>query len=321
MSSESSESGKLLALSLYKPAWQYYIKYERFLTELNHPFRSRVDFVSDEKMVLEEKDILSYKAIVFFHHDPLKQLYPEAYEYAKRIEAICDRNGICFLNRPDALSTSAKSVQLGLLAKSGFNVAEAKTFKTWEELLSDKDRNYPLFVRYEYGHDSLGEAVSGPFFSLDEVAKAEPWRRDKWFKKEHFDGLVAIEWKDTRSADGYFRKYRVFVFGDTVMHGQLQISNHWFVHSNNAFKEECFQKETVGFLLGDCSSNEKEVFLKVNKALGLDFSAVDYSFSKDGKIIVWEANPHPSLGEWAEHEPFKTQFTNSLSAFYNSQIE
>jgi len=321
MSSESSETGKLLALSLYEPAWQYYIKYKRFTTDLNHPFRSRVDFIADGKMALEEKDILPYKAVVFFHHDPLKQLYPEAYEYAKRIELICDRNGIRFLNRPDALSASAKSVQLGLLAKGGFNVAEAETFKTWEEFLFDKERAYPLFVRYEYGHDSLGEAVSGPFFSRDEVVKAEPWKHDKWLKKEHFDGLVAIAWKDTRSVDGCFRKYRVFVFGDTVMRGPLQISNHWFVHGNNSLKEECFQKEGDDFLFGECSSDEKETFLKANKTLGLDFSAIDYSFSKDGKIILWEANPHPSLGEWAEHEPFKTRFTNALSAFYNSQLE
>ena len=76
------------------------------------------------------------------------------------------------------------------------------------------------------------------------------------------------------------------------------------------------------FWKAGCSSvpgvygKEKIFFSSINRALGLDFSAVDYSYTKDGEIVIWEVNPHPSLGTWAEAEKFKTMFVNRLSKYY-----
>lgn len=316
----SSDRKKMLALMLYEPLWQYYVKYKRFLEELKHPFLANVEFHTDEQMNIREETVLKYGAVSFFYHDSLKQLYPEAYSYAKRIEDICKRHDIPFLNKPDALSDSAKSIQLKLLAENGFKAAQVYPFANWKELLENEEMRYPIFIRYDCGHDSLGEGYSEPFHSREELLASKIWEQRKWEKTEHLDGLVAVGWLDTRSEDGLYRKYRVFAFGDAVLRGPLQISDQWFVHGNNALREEAFQKEAEQFLAGEFSAEEKQYFLRVNNALGLDFSAIDYSYQLDGKIVIWEANPHPSLGEWAENEPFKTKFTNNLSRFYNSRL-
>ena len=34
------------------------------------------------------------------------------------------------------------------------------------------------------------------------------------------------------------------------------------------------------------------------RALELDFAAIDYSRKPDGSLVLWEANPHPSLPVW-----------------------
>lgn len=305
---------------LYEPPWQYYVKYKRFLHELSHPFASYIDFYIDKNMGIGEDVLAKYKAVAFFYHDPLKQLYPPIYEYAKKIQVACVRNNISFLNDPDSLSLSTKSIQLALLAQHGFKVAKAYSFEEWHELLDNKSLIYPLFVRYDCGHDSLGEGYSGPFYSQEELENSSTWEGRTWKESKHLKGFVAIEWLDTRSPDGLYRKYRVFVFGDYVIRGPLQISRHWFVHGNNVLSNDKMRQEAECFLLGECSKEEESYFLNVNEVLGLDFSAIDYSYDASGKVVIWEANPHPSLGDWAENNLFKSKFTENLSHFYNSKI-
>ena len=39
-----------------------------------------------------------------------------------------------------------------------------------------------------------------------------------------------------------------------------------------------------------------EVFQRVRRGLGLDFLAIDYSYDRQGKPVIWEINVLPGLG-------------------------
>lgn len=304
---------KILAVMVYEPPWQYYVKYKRFLSELNHPFKKKIDFYIDDSLTFNPDVFRGYGAVVFFYHDPLKQLYPDVYKYAKKIENYCLLNEIAFINRPDALSLSSKSDQLRLMRTNGFNVANAFPFKKWDEIFENDTLRYPIFIRYNAGHDSLAEGFSQIFYSKDELRNSKELKEKKWKESEYLKGKVAVEWIDTKSVDNLYYKYRVFVFGSTVLRGPVQVSSHWCVHANNTIKSKNDNQDQVGTCV---YGKEKVFFSSINRALGLDFSAVDYSYTKDGEIVIWEANPHPSLGTWAEAEKFKTIFVNRLSKYY-----
>lgn len=306
---------KLLALMPYEPPWQYYVKYRRFLGELKHPFLRKVDFLVDETLSVGNNTLKHYKAVVFFYHDPLEALYPKIYRYAKRVEQECFRMGITMINRPDPLSWSVKSIQLDILAKNGFSVAKIYKLRDIDDLLSNPEVQYPIFLRYDAGHDSLGQNYRGPFFSLDELRKSD-LDKSIWNRTEHLDGVVALRWIDTRGKDGLYRKYRVFVFGNSVLNGPMFVSSDWFVHGHNQMRNKSADRENERFMQSSLSDSEKSIFCEINKVLQLDFSAIDYSYDQEGNLVIWEANPHPSLGDWAEKARFKKEFTDALSVQY-----
>jgi len=200
-----------------------------------------------------------------------------------------------------------------------FRVAKTYGFQDIDAAVSDPGFEYPIFLRYDAGHDSLGQNYQGPFFSADELKKSG-LNEGAWEKTEHLDGVIAVQWIDTRDADGLYRKYRAFVFGGHVLKGPLLVSNDWFVHRNNQIENDSTDKENRIFMQSDVTEKEKLTFRRINEALQLDFSAIDYSFDQKGDLIIWEANPHPSLGDWAEEISFKRKFTDVLSAFYESSL-
>jgi hypothetical protein len=311
---------KLIAILPYEPPWQYYTKYKRFLQELDHPFLDEINFYVDKSLSISQDVIKKYDVVIFYYHDPLKQLYPDIYKYAKNIESFCDANGITFINKPDTLSNSSKSTQLNLLSKGGFTVAKSHLFKNDSDLLKQKNIKYPIFIRHDSGHDSLAEGVSDIIYSDVDLSRIFKKNEKKLEDNDYLKGLVALGWIDTKSSDGFYRKYRVFVFGNFIIRGPLQISQNWFVHSENIVKRKDLEDENKKFMCGKVGMQESDYFAKVNNVLDLDFSAIDYSYDKSGNIVIWEANPHPSLGEWAENNSFKKAFVENLSNFYKSKL-
>jgi hypothetical protein len=63
-------------------------------------------------------------------------------------------------------------------------------------------------------------------------------------------------------------------------------------------------------------------------ALGLDFAAFDYSTFADGSVVLWEANPHPSIPGWRHTGmplvrrtwPRLTRIYAETAAFFRSLI-
>lgn len=296
--------------------WQYYYKYKKYMKDTKHPFRHRIDFYYDKTLSIQPELIRQYAAVAFYHHDPLQTLYPAVYAYAKHIEAICHEAGIPFINTPDALSNTVKSVQLNLLRQGGFQVAKAYPFTEIHELANIPAHEYPIFIRIEAGHDSQGEFVQGPFNSYEELIKAfVPYNLDY---HSHHQGMVAIQFIETAKLNGLYSKYRCFVTKQGAVKAYAYYSNHWYIHHNISIKNEVTATLNHTYASTPFTDEEIKLFLRANETLGLDFCAYDYAKKTDGSIVLWEGNPHPGLSVMSEAEPIRTRFMNLLSDYYAS---
>ena len=98
-----------------------------------------------------------------------------------------------------------------------------------------------------------------------------------------------------RSADGFYRKYRMVFVGGEAFPYHLAIAPDWLVHHRSAGMEAdpARREEELAFLraprraLGDRAFAAVE---SIGDALGLDYAGVDFSLTADGRVLVFEAN-------------------------------
>jgi hypothetical protein len=98
-----------------------------------------------------------------------------------------------------------------------------------------------------------------------------------------------------RSADGFYRKYRIIFVGREMFPYHLAIAPDWMVHHRSAGMEAdpVRRAEEMAFLadprrvLGD---RAYAAAASIGAALGLDYAGVDFSLTADGRVLVFEAN-------------------------------
>lgn len=100
---------------------------------------------------------------------------------------------------------------------------------------------------------------------------------------------------DYRSADGYYRKYRVIFIDRKPFPYHLAISSHWMVHYFSADMEENRWKieeerrflEDAATVLGTAAM---AAIADIGHCLDLDYGGIDFTILPDGRVFVFEAN-------------------------------
>jgi hypothetical protein len=121
--------------------------------------------------------------------------------------------------------------------------------------------------------------------------------------------LLAIEYLDSRGADGLVRKYRVMCIGGVLYPLHLAISSDWKVHYFSAAMatSAVFREEERRFLesMSDVLGVRALAALSgIFGVLGLDYAGIDFGLSKDGSVLLYEANatmvivPPPPEPHW-----------------------
>jgi glutathione synthase/RimK-type ligase-like ATP-grasp enzyme len=307
---------KICAIVTNNEPWIYYNKYKFFLEELQHPFKENIDFFHINELSDDFIELNDYKAIAFYHFDPLEVLYPIEFKLAENIQKYCIENSKYMINTPQSLSNSIKSIQLSILSKNGFNVAESFRFNSTEDLEKIDESYYPLFLRYDAGHDSNSKAVYGPYKSFSEIT--ENFKEEKLVNSTHFSGKVAIQFIPTITDEKTYKKYRVFATREYAITGNLQVSYKWYVHRPDSITNKKIKREFDDFVNSSLSEDKVEYFRTIIKVLKLEFGAIDFSYMKDGTIIIWEVNPNPAFPKWTEDSEFKKRITDLISNQYKS---
>jgi tetratricopeptide (TPR) repeat protein len=136
-------------------------------------------------------------------------------------------------------------------------------------------------------------------------------------------GCYLSAYHDFRSADGYFRKYRVIYVDREPYPYHLAISPHWIVHYFSAEMTGAPWKldEERRFLadpqaaLGPRAMN---AIAAIGRALDLDYGGVDFTLTPDGRVLVFEANAtmlahrEAQTGPLAHKNPFVGRITDAF---------
>jgi hypothetical protein len=107
--------------------------------------------------------------------------------------------------------------------------------------------------------------------------------------------LLAIEYVDSRGADGMFRKYRVMTIGGRLYPVHLAISQGWKVHYfRSSMAERADHRNEEAAFLADMNSvlgdRVVDTLGRIAATLGIDYGGIDFAVSPTGNVIVFEAN-------------------------------
>ncbi len=101
--------------------------------------------------------------------------------------------------------------------------------------------------------------------------------------------------RDSRGADGHYRKYRVVFVDREPLPYHLAISTHWMVHYfSAAMAQEAWKLgEEHRFLCDPAAAlgaRATAAIAAIGRRLDLDFGGVDFALLPDGRVLVFEAN-------------------------------
>jgi tetratricopeptide (TPR) repeat protein len=99
---------------------------------------------------------------------------------------------------------------------------------------------------------------------------------------------------DYRSADGFFRKYRIIYVDRKPYPYHMAISENWMVHYETAdmslpwklLEEERFLQDPASVL----GAEGMALIEAIGQRLALDYGGVDFSILPDGRLLLFEAN-------------------------------
>ena len=197
--------------------------------------------------------------------------------------ALTTRLGLPLLNPPDRIPPTCRDALPSLLAGIPGLTAPATRRLTRAELERIRlDR--PLLVRPLNSHGG------------HDLAKIEGQAGlEAYLARTPFDAFFVTDFADFASADGYWRKYR-FIFVDRqVFPYHLAIHTDWLIHYYRADMglEPWMKQEEEAFLTDHrCAfpGALAEAVAKVARRLDLDYGGMDCAVTRDGRVVVFEAN-------------------------------
>ena len=142
----------------------------------------------------------------------------------------------------------------------------------------------PLLVRLAGNH---GGDDFEKFYDFNSIAE---------FVSKHPEGNYYLtEYVDYRSADGFFRKYRLIVIDGELLPYHLAIHDHWKVHHfrTDMANQIWMRQEEESFLRDPrlVFDEARQTALRaVARATGLDYSGIDCALNCEGHVVVFEAN-------------------------------
>jgi hypothetical protein len=107
--------------------------------------------------------------------------------------------------------------------------------------------------------------------------------------------LYVSDYVDYRSADGFFRKYRILFVDGEPWPFHLAISPHWMVHYYNSpmTEHQWMRDEEHAFLarLGDVFAGALgEALREASRLLPLEYVGIDCAIDRDVKLLLFEAD-------------------------------
>jgi tetratricopeptide (TPR) repeat protein len=200
-----------------------------------------------------------------------------------------------FLNHPDQVARTARNKLPDLLAGvDHLLVPKVWRFTSAADWLPSMEDRLPLLTRPVHTQGGIGLELSTTIEQLAACRAAQD------------TPLYVACYVDYRSADTFFRKYRVIFIDREPYPYHMAISPHWMVHYDtsdmNDFpwkleEEKCFLENPEAVLGAD----GMQALRAIGARMDLDYAGIDFSIMPDRRLLVFEANPtmlvHPEISD------------------------
>jgi len=108
---------------------------------------------------------------------------------------------------------------------------------------------------------------------------------------------ILTEFRDFRSADGLYRKYRFVFIGGEIVLRHLLVSDDWNVHAADRARFMraragliAEERDAIGYGMQAFPHGVRAGLAAIGAAVGLDLFGVDCALSSEGEVILFEAN-------------------------------
>lgn len=180
--------------------------------------------------------------------------------------------------------------------------------------------NGPVIVRPTGSHGGKGLVLADNMAALDSIALDEG------------ADLYVTAFHDYRSADRFYRKYRIIFVDRTPYAYHLAIGPDWMVHHRSAEMEGDPGRiaEELAFLRDPeaaIGARAMAAIRAIGQRLDLDYGGIDFSVTDDGEVLLFEANAtmlthlEPADGPFAAKtvfiEPILQAFRRHLTTLAN----
>lgn len=205
--------------------------------------------------------------------------------YLERARRVIDRLAAPFLNAPERVLGVGRLRLPETLRGVDCAVPPVTAVERAQLERGELPFEYPAIVRpagSHAGHD------------LERIASAEELAA--YAARTQAERYYVSPFVDYSGGDGLFRKYRI-VFVDGVAYPvHLAISPNWMIHYYNApMAEHAWMREEEAAFLADLGSVFQgpsfEALGALAKAVGLEYFGIDCSLGRDGRLLVFEADP------------------------------
>jgi hypothetical protein len=155
-----------------------------------------------------------------------------------------------------------------------------------EALMSDAlaEAVFPVIVR------PIGSHAGAGLEKLDDAAALGAYPAG-----QAADAFYLSPFIDYASPDGLFRKQRIALIGGRPFVCHLAVSAHWMVHYLNAAMTEnadnrAFEAQFMASFDSDFALKHEAAFTALTERIGLDYFGVDCAETKDGRLLLFEAD-------------------------------
>ena len=185
----------------------------------------------------------------------------------------------------------------GLVVPEAVRLAAGKSAELCGRQLADTGAAPPFILRQAGTHSGVIVGCFDDFQSL--LAARDP-------AVDH----VAIRFVDFQSADGLYRKYRIFFIGGELILRHMLTSDAWNVHAKDrvrfmAQRPELVAEERELFAQSEpFAPGVRQVLHGVRDRMGIDFFGMDFGITREGEVVLFEANATMNFFPFARDPQF-----------------
>lgn len=265
-------------------------------------------------------DLHSFDAAVSTLYAPYFQNYAF---YCRKAEEACREAGLPIVNSIENVQPR-HSYFLERWAQAGIPCAKYCQFVDYEDIRLP----FPLVLRTDGLHRGIGMQ-----FVTDEDTARQAIRWQQAAYERHYPAPdsplpldLAIEFIDTRDAEGLYEKKRCYVVGDTIIPAHCLRSSQRFVNFKDAALDAVSCRIDQAYTQAPELTDDEALILRAARATGFEIITLDYSIRQDGSYVFWEGNRMRGTAgdpriKWMGVRPSDIRYGDVMAAHIRKRIE